>query len=129
MRCDNCEFGIKHEDLYLQCLTCNQGDRIICNACDASGFSCRHQLLRKRRNFLQEVDGVYRSHSSRSPSRGRPYESRRSILDRPRLTNIIDAHKVELEPNAPPARKSDADRRTLETKELELQRREQDLQH
>lgn len=124
MRCDNCQFGIKHEDIYLQCLVCNHGDRIICNACDTSGYSCRHQLIRKRRNFLQEVDGVHQENVARSnsqPSAGHPV----ALSDRTRGT-----HASWTDPGAEVSGVSRSIHRDfkLNTREIRLQQREQELQ-
>lgn len=127
MRCDSCQFGIKHEDRYLRCQTC--GDRIICEACDATGFSCRHQLIRENRKVLQLVDGTERRQASRSPSRARREQSRRSTVDSSRTLHYDGSQNIEPEPMSGISRTSDVHKKALEYKELELQRREQALLH
>ncbi|KPI44172.1 uncharacterized protein AB675_6575 [Cyphellophora attinorum] len=125
MRCDNCQFGIKHEDVYLQCLICNHGDRILCDACDSSGYSCRHQLIRKRRNYLQEVDGLYRSNSDRSPSPSRPQRNNTLLVDR---TKIPHPHEVKYnsDTSAPITVQREGET-PFRAQVLELQQREEQL--
>jgi hypothetical protein len=130
MRCDSCQFGIKHADLYLLCLYCNHGDRIICEACDAAGNSCRHQLIRKRRNFLQEVDSVDGNSSGyATPRVDHRGESRRAFRDRMRGSDPASTTSAELEPHAPSTKKYEAERKALESKDLELRRKAQELEH
>jgi hypothetical protein len=125
MRCDNCQFGIKHEDVYLQCLICNHGDRILCDACDSSGYSCRHQLIRKRRNYLQEVDGLYRSNSDRSSSPSRPQRNDTLLVDRTRTPH---SHNVKDDTDAAaPVRLQQGGERLFRAQVLELQQREEQL--
>ena len=126
MRCDNCQFGIKHESLYLQCLICNHGDRILCDACDSSGYSCRHQLIRKRRNYLQEVDGIYRSTSNRSPSPTRLQGGSASLVDRTRSSHHTATETDVREHGAPP-KGSNSQEAEHHAQALQLQQREQDL--
>lgn len=129
MRCDNCQFGIKHQDHYLQCRTCNGGDRIICDACDAAGFSCRHQLVRQTRHYLQVVDGVYRGQPSLSPSRGRREQTRRSTAEPTQTINQASVYDTELDQKTGTPKRSDAHIKALDHKAHELQKREQDLLH
>lgn len=126
MRCDHCQFGIKHEDLYLQCLVCNHGDRIICDDCDAAGYSCRHQLVRKRRNFLQEFDGVPAANFGHSPSQARLTERQHgpSALAPAQRINAVPIDSVH-----EAVAESDHEARSTkhDSRELVLERRERAL--
>lgn len=49
MRCDWCKGPIRLNQVYYHCSICDNGDRIVCHACDRAGWSCRHDLTEKVR--------------------------------------------------------------------------------
>jgi len=53
MRCDFCQSPIKQNEVYYHCSICEDGDRMLCTACDAAGRSCRHPLTEKVRNVVR----------------------------------------------------------------------------
>ena len=136
MRCDNCQFGIKLDDYFLQCSICDNGDRIICIGCDSAGESCRHELTRRRRQALGYSDPTEQT----GPSRMNP---RRRYDTPPRAATFTTAEEMQRHPNlshnehhadGQPSHRSKTvmtelqeRKHLLDQRDLEIQRREQDL--
>ncbi|KIW18731.1 hypothetical protein PV08_03020 [Exophiala spinifera] len=55
MRCDHCQNPIRLNQLYYHCSICEDGDRILCSACDQVGWSCRHDITEKVRSVSRAI--------------------------------------------------------------------------
>ncbi|KAK6369845.1 uncharacterized protein PV06_01810 [Exophiala oligosperma] len=55
MRCDHCQNPIRLNQLYYHCSICEDGDRILCSACDQVGWSCRHDITEKIRSVSRAI--------------------------------------------------------------------------
>lgn len=135
MRCDKCQFGIKLDDEYFHCKICQNGDRIICRACDADGESCRHELTKRRRYVLGYADGLQETGSSRHNTRRRHEDPAKganfsSANDMHRLSNAsTSGHHVESRshPSRSAGYEGQDRKHLLDLRDIGMRRREQDL--
>ncbi|RMD41703.1 hypothetical protein DV735_g3466, partial [Chaetothyriales sp. CBS 134920] len=124
MRCDHCQFGIKLDEQYFHCSICNNGDRIVCSACDAAGLSCRHELTERVRRVLRYDDGTRQKNVSQPPR----LQTDSPLSDPPVWLPETQARSQDTTPPPGPAVTERHDRHChLEFRELDVRKREQDV--